>query len=125
LAALLGPILSYFWPKTLEEVPTEPVVVGPTDMLAIGASTRVRFGRYPALVINTDAKGIVAYSAVCTHFACIVNWNPDSGMIECPCHAGFFDPLDGSVISGPPPAPLQEYAVFTTNGVMYVGLKEQ
>jgi Rieske Fe-S protein len=121
----LGPILSYFWPKTLEEVPTEPVVVGPTDMLAIGASTRVRFGRYPALVINTDAKGIVAYSAVCTHFACIVNWNPDSGMIECPCHAGFFDPLDGSVISGPPPAPLQEYAVFTTNGVMYVGLKEQ
>ena len=54
-----------------------------------------------------------------------MKWNPDSGMIECPCHAGFVDPLDGSVISGPPPTPLEEYAVFTLNGVMYVGLKDQ
>jgi Rieske Fe-S protein len=116
LATFLGPIMAYFWPATLEEVPAEPVFVGEQGSIPAGESEVVRFGRYPALVIHIPEQGLVAYSAVCTHFACIVNWNPESGRIECPCHAGFYDPLDGSVISGPPPAPLAKLKVVTSQG---------
>jgi cytochrome b6-f complex iron-sulfur subunit len=91
----------------------------------VGQSKLVAFGRYPALVINTT-EGLRAYSAVCTHFACLVKWNPDSGKIECPCHDGFFDPLDGSVISGPPPEPLLRFDVYVgDDGRIYVAQGEE
>ncbi len=121
LAAVLWPVVAYFWPAKLEEVPSEPVVVGPEDSIVVGESKTVRFGRYPALVINTPDKGLVAYSGVCTHFACIVKWNPDSGMIECPCHEGYFKPTDGSVISGPPPEPLHPIPIFIEDDTLFIG----
>jgi cytochrome b6-f complex iron-sulfur subunit len=120
LTALGVPIIAYFYPPKLEEVPSEPVQVGNTGDLPLGQSVTVRFGRYPAIIINT-AEGLKAYSAVCTHFACIVKWDPDSGQIACPCHAGFFDPVDGSVISGPPPSPLESLPIEIVDNVIYVG----
>ncbi len=112
--AVAIPIAAYFYPAELEEVPAEPVPVGPPEDLPVGSATTIAFGRYPALVINTP-DGLRAYSAVCTHFACLVKWNPDSGKIECPCHEGYFDPGDGSVLAGPPPTPLQQFAVYVAD----------
>jgi Rieske Fe-S protein len=120
LGAFIGPAIAYFWPSKLEEVPSEPVAVGPQDVLKVGESMTVRFGRYPALVINSPA-GMRAYSAVCTHFACLVKWNADEGWIECPCHAAFFNVEDGSVISGPPPKPLVPIRVFTEDNTLFIG----
>ena len=120
LAALIGPILAYFWPAKLEDVPSNPVAVGPVDSLAVCEGTAVAFGRYPAIVINTS-EGIRAYSAVCTHFACIVKWNPESGQIECPCHDAFFEPTDGGVISGPAPRALDAIPVFVEDDILYIG----
>ena len=54
LGAVTGPIISYFYPSELEEMPTEPLPVGPVEELPIGKSKTIKFGRYPALVINTD-----------------------------------------------------------------------
>ena len=121
VAFLLGPIIAYFWPAILEEVPSEPIAIGPVDSIHPGEAKTVRYGRYPAIVINQAEAGLVAYSAVCTHFACLVKWNPDSGMLECPCHEGYFDPRDGSVISGPPPSPLTSIAVFNQDGNLMIG----
>jgi cytochrome b6-f complex iron-sulfur subunit len=120
LAAIAAPVLAFFYPPELEEVPSEPVLVCPEDELAPGQSKVVRFGRYPALVINTS-DGLRAYSAVCTHFACIVKWEPDVGKIVCPCHEGYFDPLDGHVLSGPPPLPLPSLTVNVVDSQIYVG----
>lgn len=120
LAAILGPTISYFYPPKLEETPSEPVLVSPEGDLSIGKSRTVKFGRYPAIVINTQS-GLRAYSAVCTHFACIVTWNPEINQITCPCHAGFFDPEDGSVISGPPPTGLEPLNIEIIDGDIYVG----
>jgi Rieske Fe-S protein len=121
VAAILGPILAYFYPTDLEETPSEPVVAGRMENLPEGEGTVVRFGRYPALVIHTP-DGLRAYSAVCTHFACIVKWDPDNGQIVCPCHEGFFDPLDGGVISGPPPEPLEPLSVEVVDGQIYISV---
>jgi cytochrome b6-f complex iron-sulfur subunit len=121
LAAIVAPIVAFFWPSKLEEFPSEPKAIGPTGFLAPGDSVTIPFGRYPALVINSHEKGVIAYSAVCTHFACLVKWNVESGMIECPCHEGFFKPEDGSVISGPPPEPLRPIPVFTQDDTIFIG----
>jgi cytochrome b6-f complex iron-sulfur subunit len=118
--ALLGPIIAFFYPPKLEEMPTEPVLVCKADDLPVGSGKAIAFGRYPALVINTD-QGLRGYSAVCTHFACICKWDPTLGQIVCPCHDGFFDPIDGHVISGPPPSPLEALAVEVKGDEIYLG----
>jgi len=120
LAAIVVPVVSYFWPSELEETPTDPIAIGPQGSIPLGQAEVVRYGRYPALVINTDA-GIRAYSAVCTHFACICKYDPEINRIVCPCHDGFFDPLDGSVISGPPPRPLDAIPHFVEDGTLFIG----
>ena len=120
LAVLTGPIVAFFYPPKLEETPSEPVLVGASYELEVGQSKTVRFGRYPALVIHTP-EGLRAYSAVCTHFACIVKWDQDLEQIVCPCHEGYFDPLDGHVISGPPPTSLEPLAVNLIDDEIFVG----
>lgn len=120
LAIVLGPIIAYFYPAKLEEVPSEPVLVAPEEELPPGTSKTVRFGRYPAIVINTS-EGLRAFSGVCTHFACIVKWDHERNEIVCPCHDGYFDPTNGEVISGPPPTPLDPINVEVIDGQIYVG----
>jgi cytochrome b6-f complex iron-sulfur subunit len=120
LAAIVTPVVAYFYPPKLEEMPSEPVLVGPESDLPENESQTVRFGRYPALVIHTT-EGLKAYSAVCTHFACIVKWDKQLGQIACPCHQGYFNPLDGSVLSGPPPTPLMALPINVVDGDIYIG----
>jgi nitrite reductase/ring-hydroxylating ferredoxin subunit len=123
LAIILGPLVAYFYPPNLEEVPSEPVLVGSEDELPLGESKTLRFGRYPALILNTS-EGLRAYSAVCTHFACVVKWDSERNTIFCPCHDGYFDPLNGDVISGPPPTALDPVKVEVVDGQIYVGGSE-
>lgn len=118
--AIVGPVIAYFYPSKLEETPSEPVPVGPPESLAVGEAITVPYGRYPALVVNTP-DGLRAYSAVCTHFACLVKWNADLGQIACPCHEGYFDVSDGHVIAGPPPRPLDAIPVTVAGGQIYIG----
>ena len=119
VGVLASPVVAYFYPPKLEELPTEPILVCPETELPVGAAKVVKFGRYPAIVIHLS-DGLKAYSAVCTHFACIVKWNPESGHLECPCHEGDFSSIDGSVISGPPPAPLMILDTEIVDGQIYV-----
>jgi arsenite oxidase small subunit len=120
LTAISTPVLAFFFPKNLEETPANPVLVSKVDELPEYESMTIRYGRYPAIVVNTS-QGLRGYSAVCTHFACIVKWNKEIGQFACPCHAGFYDPLDGHVISGPPPRPLPIIPVKIVNGEIYLG----
>ena len=119
LGAVAIPVIAYFYPAELEEMPVDPVSAGKLDEIPEGKSKMVQFGRYPAILIHT-AEGIKAYSAVCTHFACVTKWDEELGQIVCPCHEGYFNPIDGSVISGPPPAPLESLEVQITDGNIYI-----
>ena len=58
-------------------------------------------------VNETDWK---AFSAVCTHLNCTVQYQEARREIWCACHNGTYD-LEGRVASGPPPKPLEELAV--------------
>lgn len=117
--AVAAPVVAYFYPPKLEEMPSEPVQVCAENELPLGASRTVKFGRYPAIVVHLDS-GLKAYSAVCTHFACLVKWNLETAQLECPCHDGYFSAEDGAVLAGPPPAPLTMLETEVVDGQIYV-----
>lgn len=44
---------------------------------------------------------IVAYSIMCTHQGCPLNWDPETSTLKCPCHFSMFDAeLSGKLIMG-------------------------
>ena len=69
-----------------------------------------RFGNQPGILIRTPAGDLRAFTAVCTHLACTVQYRPDLEHIWCACHNGHYD-LFGKNIAGPPPRPLAPYVV--------------
>ena len=71
---------------------------------------------------DTDTT-VKAFSPICTHQKCVVAYNPDHKRIECPCHGSIYD-LDGKVLSGPAPAPLQTYPAEIKDDKIIVDLPE-
>ncbi len=69
-----------------------------------------RFGNNPGIVFRTPAGELKSFTAVCTHLGCTVQYVPVESYIFCACHNGKYD-LNGQVISGPPPRPLEQYQV--------------
>jgi len=52
------------------------------------------------VAVHRDEAGLHAVSAVCTHLACLVAWNPAERSWDCPCHGSRFT-ADGTVVQGP------------------------
>ena len=79
----------------------------------------------PAIAMRLADGALVAYSAVCTHLSCTVLWNRDEERLDCPCHDGTFDALDGRVLTGPPPRPLPKIElVERPDGIYAVGVTQ-
>jgi arsenite oxidase small subunit len=54
-----------------------------------------------------DNDSIVAYSTLCQHMGCDVQFVADGGYLLCPCHQSKYDPArEGNVIQGVAQAPL-------------------
>jgi cytochrome b6-f complex iron-sulfur subunit len=121
-AAFLYPVLRYLWPQGQQEAVQTKVVAAKTGELAPNSFKIFRFGDSPGILIDSPEGTLLAFTAVCTHLSCTVRYDSDSGTIYCPCHNGRFD-LSGRVISGPPPAPLEEYVVESVGGDIVVSKK--
>lgn len=74
----------------------------------------------PAWLVHTSASHFVAFSAVCTHAGCTVNFDSSSMQFVCPCHGGTYDAKTGQVLGGPPPAPLAAIPVHVVRGEVRV-----
>ncbi|CAB4777603.1 unannotated protein [freshwater metagenome] len=67
----------------------------------------------PAVLFRTKT-GVFAYSAVCTHEGCTVQFNSASKHLQCGCHGAVFDPFKGAkVLSGPANSPLAKIKIAT------------
>ena len=65
----------------------------------------------PAIGFRTKA-GVFAYSTICTHQGCAVNYKTSSKLLVCPCHGATFDPArNGKVVSGEADAPLPKVKI--------------
>jgi len=116
--AIVAPVLSYVWPAQRRGPSTQTVSAGKADDFKEWDYKMVAIGGQPVVVFRTP-QGFRAYSAICTHLGCIVQWSAQRHQIECPCHAGVFD-VNGRVVSGPPPRPLNELGVVVMNGEVLV-----
>jgi Rieske Fe-S protein len=78
-----------------------------------------KFGNRPAILVRTPAGELRAFSAICTHLNCTVQYRSDVSHIWCACHNGHYD-LNGKNIEGPPPRPLDAFAVNTRGSQIVV-----
>ena len=69
-------------------------------------------GKLTPAVLFKSRTGVYAYSAVCTHEGCTVQYNSVSKNLQCGCHGAVFDPeSDGNALSGPTNKPLPKIKV--------------
>jgi len=110
IAAFVYPVVRYVLPSKRTGVIQNSVAAAKAGELPPNAAKIFKFGSAPAVLVNTAEGTLVALSAVCTHLTCTVRYDGETGTLFCPCHNGRFD-LNGNVLSGPPPRPLETYAV--------------
>jgi len=123
LVSVLYPVSRYLIPPKVEESTARSVALSikPAEVKA-NSGQIFRFGNQPAILVRTPANELKAFTAVCTHLSCIVQYRPDLSHIWCACHNGHYD-LNGKNIAGPPPKPLDEYVVNVKGGQIVVSKK--
>ncbi len=109
-ASILYPLFAYLKPPRLGEVETSSVKAGKVDDFQVDSGQIIKFGTKPVLLVRTPNDEFRAFSAVCTHLDCTVQYRREKGVIWCACHNGTYD-LTGRNIGGPPPRPLDEFRV--------------
>jgi cytochrome b6-f complex iron-sulfur subunit len=111
VVAMLYPVTRYIIPPEAGESSASSVSLpfGP-DEIARNSAKPFRFGNVPGILVRTESGELRAFSAVCTHLQCTVQYREDISHIWCACHNGHFD-LTGRNIQGPPPRPLDAFEV--------------
>ncbi len=118
--ALLAPLVGYLAAPSKELTPGGDVFLARAATIRPGRSKTVLVGDEDWLVIRTDENRYHALSATCTHSdVCQVKWEEQRRQVICPCHRGVFD-MNGSVLSGPPPRPLEYREVVERDGNLYL-----
>jgi cytochrome b6-f complex iron-sulfur subunit len=110
VAAVIYPVWRYMTPPRISEGVVSSVTAARVGELAPNTGKVFRFGSRPGILVRTAAGEWRAFSAVCTHLQCTVQYRPDLERIWCACHNGFFD-LSGRNVAGPPPRPLETFDV--------------
>ncbi len=111
MLAVLYPVVRYVIPPASAESAARSVALDlAADEIEPNTGQIFRFGTAPGILVRTPAGELRAFSAVCTHLACTVQYRPDLSHIWCACHNGHFD-LNGINIAGPHPRPLDSYSV--------------
>lgn len=110
LGSILFPIINFLIPPQVREAVQSSVVAGKVGELQPNTGKIFRFGSKPGILIMNQQGEYRAFSAICTHLQCTVQYRPDFKHIWCACHNGHFD-LAGKNIAGPPPRPLEAYRV--------------
>lgn len=127
--ATLYPVVTYIIPPKVSGAGTSSVSAAKVGELKPNQGKIFKFGNSPGILVlkpggdPASALGYVAFTAVCTHLNCTVQYRDDLKEIWCACHNGHFD-LNGKVMSGPPPSPLQEYRVAIKGDEIFVSTEE-
>ena len=109
-AAIAYPVARFLVPPANAEPATATAVAARASALKPNSGLIFRFGTKPGIVVRTAGGDLRAFSAVCTHLDCTVQFKTDTSQLWCACHNGIYD-LGGNVVSGPPPRGLEKFVV--------------
>ena len=112
LGAIVYPIIRFMSPPHVIESTESSVIAAKLNEIPKNSGKIFKFGSKPGILVRTDSGELKAFSAVCTHLDCIVQYQPETKQIWCACHNGQYN-LNGKNVGGPPPRPLEEFKVNT------------
>ena len=133
MGVIMGiPIIGYVIdPALRNQESDEWISLGPLENYPVGPPTPFSFTQtkvngwerstlsYGLYVIRHTENELKVLSNRCTHLSCRVTYEEDTQTYDCPCHDAKFD-IDGGVIYGPPPHPLDEYEHKIEEGVLFI-----
>jgi menaquinol-cytochrome c reductase iron-sulfur subunit len=73
-----------------------------------------------AWVVKNSANQVTAFSPQCTHLGCAYHWDQAQNEFVCPCHNSLFS-IDGKVLGGPAPRPLDRYTTKIDGNKLLLG----
>ena len=112
--AIAGAGLGKIFPKSVAGASAGPKNIIKGASFKVGQTHNfVSKAGTPAVLFRTK-NGIFAYSAVCTHQGCTVQFNSASSKLQCGCHGAVFDPFnEAKVVTGPTNTALPKIKVAT------------
>lgn len=111
VVSIAYPVSRYLVPPEIPESAAASVTLPfKPDDVKPNSGQLFKFGSRPALLVRTESGEFRAFSAICTHLNCTVQYRDDLAHIWCACHNGHYD-LHGRNIAGPPPRPLEALVV--------------
>ena len=129
--SLLAPAATYFLSPAWKKKEEDWIFLGEAGKIPVDQPTKVEFvqrrkdgwmtveEKRSAWVVTKDGKSFDVFDPSCTHLGCPYNWNETKREFLCPCHNGVFS-MDGAVLAGPPPRPLDRYPNRVENGKLWV-----
>ena len=118
LGAFAYPLFRFLLPIE-SGITAKKIIIAKRD-IPLNSAKDLMIGPTPAIVINSKERGFIAFSKVCTHLGCLVEYDKDKNRMICPCHAGIYD-LEGNVLSGPPPKPLPKLPLRVEGDNIVIG----
>lgn len=130
-ASLFAPAVVYFLSPAWKQEKEDWIFLGEAGKIPAGQPTKVEFvqrrkdgwmiieEKKSAWVVTPNGKDFTVFDPRCTHLGCPYRWDEARREFLCPCHSAVFD-LEGRVVSGPPPRPLDRYVVKVESGRLWV-----
>lgn len=88
------------------------VLAGKVEDFPVNSVTHNITGRF--YIVHLEG-GILALYQKCPHLGCAVPWVAAEDQFHCPCHGSLYN-LEGVVIGGPAPRPMDTFPVTIENG---------
>jgi menaquinol-cytochrome c reductase iron-sulfur subunit len=139
-AGLIGlclavPLAGYVFSPALKRRVGSWVEVGPTDGLRTGEPEELEYvatiqdgwrtvaSKKAIWALKQTEGPVVVFSPICPHLGCGFRWDSKDHRFKCPCHGSVYD-MNGKVLAGPAPRPLDVLPSKVEQGKLFVIYKE-